>query len=307
MRNPRILAATGALALLALAACSATSGDDDAGATAEPAAAGRAELDGKLSDEDSADRGPDGGSGGDEESAGRIEVQTRAVIATGTVVLVDKDLSRVRGEIDRLLGRYGGYVSDEATFNEPEGRTSESRLTLRVPSRHFATVMGGFAEIAKVQSTQTKAEDVTTEVIDVDSRVKTHETSLQRLRAFLSRTQEINAMIRLEGEIATREAQLESLRAQQKYLSDQTSLGTITVTLQTPEKSAEKKKDDNGFVAGLNDGWNALQDSFTVLATGLGAALPFLVVLTLVAAPVWLLVRKRSPGRVLVDEVGEAG
>lgn len=305
MRSHGFLAATGVLALLALGACGVGSDNADGGGVAdsEPAASAPAETRGKAAGDDVTTRD----SSGDTGSAARTAVQTRAVIATGEVVLVDQDLGRVRGEIDRLLGRYGGYVSDEATFNGPKGDTSESRLTLRVPSRYFATVMSGFTEIAKVKSTTTSAEDVTTEVIDVVSRVKTHETSLQRLRTFLSRTQDINAMIRLESEIATREAQLESLRAQQKYLADQTSLGTITVRLQTPAKSAGDDTDDDGFLNGLKGGWRALESSVTVLATVLGAALPFLVVLALVAAPVWLLVRRRSTGRALVDEVGEAG
>jgi len=216
------------------------------------------------------------------------------VIFTGSVTVVDVDLARVRGEIDRLLGRYGGYVADEATFNDVAGRTSGSRLTLRVPADHFADLMTAFPEFTTVKDTETSAEDVTTEVIDVESRVKTQELSLERLRTFLRRTQDVNAMIRLESEIAQREAQLESLKAQQKYLTDQTSLGTITVTMKTP-KEAEEDQDDAGFLSGLEGGWNALQDSLTVTATVVGAALPFLALFALVGVPVWLVSRRRRP------------
>jgi hypothetical protein len=105
-------------------------------------------------------------------------------------------------------------------------------------------------------------------------------------------------MIRLESEIARREADLASLRAQQDYLSDQTSLATISVTMTTPEAAPKGKDDpleDAGFLAGLDGGWNALLDALVVVATVLGAVLPFGVVLAVLGVPflVWLRTARR--------------
>ena len=290
-------AAAAALVLIALAGCSA--GNDDSGGDggASVAAPAPAAPEREAVGDETQDSARNPSKGGSDGNAGRAAVQTRAIIATGTVTVVDDDLGEVRNNIDRLLGRYGGYVSDEATFNRADGTTSGSRLTLRVPFSHFDDVMDAFKTFTKVREAHTNAEDVTTEVIDVDSRVKTQELSLQRLRTFLGRTEDINAMIRLESEIAQREAQLESLKAQQKYLSDQTSLGTITVSMQTPETKPKSKKDDllegAGFFNGLDDGWNALKDVLLVAATVVGAVLPFGVVGALAGVPLWFVLRRR--------------
>jgi hypothetical protein len=217
----------------------------------------------------------------------------------GTVALHAEDLTAVRQELDRLLGRYGGFVADEKTSNDEDGATDRSVLTLRVPSRHFDAVMAAFDDMATVTDTGREATDVTTEVIDVASRIRTQEVSLHRLRGFLGEATDVNAMIRLESEIARRESDLASLRAQQEYLGDQTSLATVTVTMTTPATTTKPTEDDPledaGFLAGLGGGWEALQDVLVVVATVVGALLPFTVVLGVLGVPllVWLRTARR--------------
>jgi hypothetical protein len=298
-RLRRLLAGLVVGLALVLSACSAAPGEgggdaaSDAGGSmdAEVEAAAPDELNGSAADEDTA-------GGGDDRSAGRTAVETRRVISVGDVTLEADDLHEVRDEVDRLLGRYGGFVADERTSNDDEGATDRSVLVLRVPSRHFEAVMAAFEEFSTVTDTGRKATDVTTEVIDVESRIRTQEVSLDRLRRFLGRADDVNAMIRLESEIARREADLASLRAQQEYLDDQTSLATITVTMTTPEAAPERDDDpleDAGFLSGLSGGWNALLDVVVVLATVVGALLPFAVVLAVLATPllVWLRTARR--------------
>lgn len=230
--------------------------------------------------------------------AGRTEVQTRSVISTGEVQLEADDLTVVRSEIDRLLGRYGGFVAKEETRNDDEGRTASSTLQIRVSSAHFDDVMNAFSEFSTVVNRSSKAEDVTTEVIDVDSRIRTQEISLARLRKFLGQANRVVDVIRLESEIARREADLASLRSQQDYLADQTSLATITVRMALPADEVEEEDDplaDAGFLTGLRNGWEALTDVAVVAATAVGALLPFAIALGLVLVPlvVWLRTRNR--------------
>ena len=44
---------------------------------------------------------------------------------------------------------------------------------------------------------------------------------------------------------------------------------------------------DKGFLAGLKGGWNAFTAVFSALATAVGAMLPFLVLLAIIAVPLW--------------------
>ncbi|HET7241198.1 MAG TPA: DUF4349 domain-containing protein, partial [Gemmatimonadales bacterium] len=144
-----------------------------------------------------------------------------------------------------------------------------------------------------LRSAKRTSDDVTTEVIDIGVRVRAQEKSLERIELLLARAQNLRAIIAIESQLTRRQAELDSLKAQQAYLADQTSLSTITVFLERTEKAAKKVEKDEatGFVAGFQSGWDALGGAATVLATGLGAVLPFAVLLLLLGVPAWLLAR----------------
>lgn len=235
---------------------------------------------------------------GGDDGANRTVVQTRAVIRNGEIHVVTKDLTRARAAVDDLLQRHGGYLAGEDTTNDRRGRPQRSVLVLRVPEPAFGRVMSELGEVGRTERADRSSEDVTTEVIDVDTRVATQEASLRRLRSFLRQATNVDDMIRVESEIATRQAALESLKAQQKYLADQTSMSTITAHLRTPAAPApEKPEEDAGFLAGLSDGWTALKDVLVGAATVTGLLLPFAVLIGLLAVPAWLLLRTAARRR----------
>ena len=275
------------VAAFLLAACSGGGTTADGGGSSEDAPAGASDS---VSARDlKAQAGVPGVPGA--RSVGRTAPLEREVIRTGEATLRAEDVPGLRDDVGRLVDRFGGYVASERSVNDDAGRLVEDRLVLRIPSSRFDQLMSELAEVATVLQPSTKTEDVTTEVIDVDSRIRTAEVSLDRLRSFLRRSNDVNALIRLESEIAEREADLASLRAQQDYLEDQTSLATLTVTLQRPPNDEPGDDDDGGFLAGLSGGWDALMGVLVVTATLVGAVIPFVLVAALVGVPVLLVLR----------------
>jgi len=218
-------------------------------------------------------------------------LQTRAVISTGTVTLRSKDVGQARFDVQKVVDAHRGEISDEQTATDTEGEVDRSRLVIRVPSQFFDEVMTELGEVAELRSAKRTSEDVTTEVIDIDVRVRAQEKSLERIELLLARAQSLRDIIAIESQLTRRQAELDSLKAQQAYLADQTSLSTITVFLEKQVKPKAEEPDEAGFLAGLESGWTALGRATTVLATGLGAVLPFLVVLVLLGVPTWLLTR----------------
>jgi len=295
----------GAVVLVALAGCSSgaesMSGSDADGGmgsslTAQemPAPAGGQRAGGDVAGKGAAD----GLTAESERSqtapgtANRPEVATRAVIRKGEISVVTKEMNRARVEIEDMLGRHGGYLASEDTSNDRKGRPERSVLVLRVPEPAFDEVMTELAKVGRTRDADRRSEDVTTQVIDVDSRVATQEASLARLRRFLDQATDVDDMIRVEAEIAERQAELESLKAQQKYLRDNTAMSTVTVRLRTPAAPPpQPAEEDTGFLAGLEDGWQVLKVVLVGAATVAGVLVPFSIAIALVGVPVWLLVR----------------
>ncbi len=223
-------------------------------------------------------------------------LQTRAVVRTGELSLASKDPGAVLARVQGLLVRVGGTVQKERTTHTRSGRVEDSTLVVRVPVARFETTRRQLSRLGRVLDSTESAQDVTTRVIDNRERVRTLQTSLDRLQRFQRAATDTKDLLSIEQQITDRQAELQSLTAQRDYLASQTSMSTLTLRLTRPEVTPQTPGalDDAGFGSGLSGGWHALVAVAVVGLTGLGAAIPFAPVLALVALLAWWLRRRRS-------------
>jgi hypothetical protein len=219
----------------------------------------------------------------------------RAIVSSGTVSLTSKDVGAARRDVQRIVDAQGGEVTEEDTETDDEGETSYARMVLRVPSSAFDEAMQALEDVAVLRSSNRGSEDVTTQVIDTGVRVRAQEASLKRVELLLARAKTLKDIIWIESQLTNRQAELDSLKSQQTWLQDQTSLSTITVdiTAQHDAKAEEPDDEPAGFLTGLEEGLDALAGTALVVATVVGALLPFAVVLLVLGVPAWLLLRRR--------------
>ena len=220
---------------------------------------------------------------------------SRAVISTGQISLHSTSIGRARTELMRLVASWGGVIADEQSDSNDHGRIVDSTITLRVPTATFSKAMNDLARLGKVEEQSRTSEDVTTKVIDNAARVRAAERSIRQIELLLGRAEELRDIITIESDLARRQADLDSLKSQQAWLEDQTSLSTITVQLNQPAGVAPEEDEARGFVAGLSGGWDAFTGSAGVLLTVVGALLPFLALVALLGLPVWWYLRRRRP------------
>src|SRR3546814_4195017 len=90
--------------------------------------------------------------------------------------------------------------------------------------------IGDLAELARATRSE---EDVTTQVIDNDVRIRAQEKSLKRIEVLLAQADDIAQIVRIESELSTRQANLDSLKQQQTWLKDQTRSEEHTSELQS--------------------------------------------------------------------------
>ncbi|MCW2780600.1 MAG: hypothetical protein JWR35_1049 [Marmoricola sp.] len=220
-------------------------------------------------------------------------VETRAVISKGQISLQAKDVEKTRFNLQRLLDGWNGTIASDESSADSKGRTVDERLVLRVPSASFGTAMTEIAKLGKLTDQSRTSEDVTTQVIDNSVRVRAQKLSLARIEALLAQAKNLNQIIAIEDQLSSRQADLDSLESQQKYLADQTTLSTITVYLSAHPKAVVHKEKKHGFVGGLDTGWTAFKDSAVAVLTAVGAVLPFAVLIGLIGVPVGLVLRRR--------------
>jgi hypothetical protein len=274
-------------AALALTGCSGAN-DSGGSSSADKAAAGQSD----------AKEGAAAGNGArGAKATAPPQLTTSHIIRTASLTVQVKDVPKALDEARTTTENAGGYVGDESTTRDEKGR-ERTRVVLRVPVDKYDEVLADLQGAGKLLDRTSKAQDVTDQVVDVDSRIKSQRASVARVRELMDRATKLSDVVTLEGELSSREADLEALLAQQASLKDRTSLATITVSLsETPVKKAAQEDDGPGFVDALAGGWDAFVTMLRWIAVTLGAVLPFAALVALIVL-VWLRgVRPRLPRR----------
>ena len=312
--------AAGALAFLIVAVVAAgcsssgvdeSSSNDDAApaqfsdeaATSDTGGAGAGDSAGGATSADA----PTDAAGSGVDPAVAAASANRDMILTGSIAVVVEDLDRAVTRVGRIATGAGGLV-----FGEQTSRTTDpgSVLTLKVPPASFERVLDDVAALGEAEDRQIGSEDVTSQVVDLDSRIATAEASVDRLRALILRAEDIQDIAVLENELLNRETTLETLRGERRTIGDQVALATITVTLTpTPDSPDTPREDPDelpGFLDAFQGGWDALVKAASVVGLVVAALLPWLPFVLLAWAIVhvvrrWL--RRHHPA----DEFGTGG
>ena len=207
----------------------------------------------------------------------------RALVWNAAMTIDTTDVPGVLSKIRDVAATHQASVSDESS---KLGDNPRGRLTIKSPPRELKALQDDIAALGTVTERTQKAQDVTLQVVDLDSRIKTQQESVARTRDFMTRTQNLSELSQMEGELTRRQADLESMIAQQQSLANQVGLATLTVSVeQTPAapKPAPVVKTGKGLVAripgvghALAVGGRAAWVVLRVIAVGLAYGLTFI-------------------------------
>jgi hypothetical protein len=212
----------------------------------------------------------------------------RQVVRTATVNLTTDHVSDTVAKIRAAAAGVGGYSSDENSSDD------HGTLTLKVPADKLDAVLKTIGSYAKVTSQSEHAEDVTDQMVDVTSRLATQRASVDRVRALMDKATSLSDITQIEGELTKREADLESLEQRHDTLAAQVAMSTVTVDVSKSDAPPPPPAEQAGFLSALAAGWHALLATFNGIGVGVGALLPFLVVIGVPAAAVYVVLRQRK-------------
>jgi hypothetical protein len=213
----------------------------------------------------------------------------REVITTGQVTITAEEPIVAADEAIRITAAAGGRVDARTEQAPVNGDKGSATLTLRLPSATLTASIDKLKKLGDVEQISLASLDVTTQARDIDARITALEAAVGRLLALLSTASDTKTLIELETAVSERQAELESLTSQRRYLSDQVSLSTIELTLISV---ADAPIDEPvNFWTGLSTGWSSLVAAASGLLIVVGVLLPWLVVGGIIAAAIVVIVR----------------
>ncbi|MEC4034130.1 DUF4349 domain-containing protein [Myroides odoratimimus] len=193
------------------------------------------------------------------------------IVKEGNIRFETSNAQETRANIVASSKKLNGYLSQDTS--NVYGNRTEHTIVIRVPAKNFETLLEGVTQTAtKVDSKNINALDVTEEFIDVEARIKTKKEIEERYKELLKRANTIDDILRIERELGTLRADIESFEGRLKYLKSRISLSTLTVTFY------EKGESTTGFgyevSSAFGSGWSNLL-SFVI---GLFYIWPFILI-----------------------------
>jgi hypothetical protein len=285
-----------------LGGCSASSmsgaaGSSDSAAKTAGEATGQAAVAAPAAS-GAARRGP-GGQGGTGTTA-RL-APAASIIYTAQLTVRAGSVGSAAAQAAQIAQDAGGYVSSETTSANPD-HPSEATATVQVKipvASYPATLRQLASQLGRQLSLHQQAQDVTQQVADVNSQVISAEAAIAQLRTLLSHAGSVGELLSVQNQINQEESTLESMQAQQRALSRQTSYATVTLTLLGPKAKppVHRPKAPPTLAGGFGAGWHALRITVSWTLAFLGAIVPFAAVLAVAGFAVyrgrrWLTRRK---------------
>jgi Domain of unknown function (DUF4349) len=207
-----------------------------------PPPGGRAKAD-RDSDgiPDSMDKCPEGGGGGDGCPTAASAIPSSATSAGGAKAAAtdapERDLQKLiytahltmavfqveaaLGKVEAIAREVGGYLSQR----------EDREITIRVPRGRFDESIERVEATGDVLHRDIKAEDVTDEFFDLQTRLKNARVMRERLVVLLGKAA-VKEAIDIEKELGRITEEIERMEGKLKLLGDKIAYSTITVSLQ---------------------------------------------------------------------------
>jgi hypothetical protein len=279
-RRRFVASVLGLIALLAVLAACSGGGEKSSGSTAGGGMGGVArEPAPDVAATNAAAAAASGGPAGKAVDA-TASGTDRSIVRTAQMAVRVKDVDAAANRVVALADQAGERVDGDQRTSD--GKDRSAVLILRVRPAHLNAVLASIGGLGTEVSRNVKGQDVTTTAVDLNARIAALQTSVNRLQQFLSQSTTVPNLIALEKDLSDRQAQLDSLRAQQRALTDQVALASLTVTVTKVDAPVPppvaKASGPAGFGHAISSGWNGLVTTVRYLLAGVGYALPLTAV-----------------------------
>lgn len=184
---------------------------------------------------------------------------------------------KIREDAVAIASAAGGYVQSESSGRDDDGLT-HATLTLRIPAAAFDEVMNDVSSLGEVTSAQVSTSDVSAEYVDLESRLRHLQAEEAFYLSLIGEAKTVQEMISIREHLSSVQLEKERVQGRMNYLDRQVEFSTLTLSVdEMGEEGGE------GFWGSVAKAFKAFGRGLRALALGFFYALPYLVVILLVA------------------------
>jgi len=197
--------------------------------------------------------------------------------------------------IHALIDRHRGFIQHSNISGigqvdwqgNPLGRHAD--FSIRIPATAYRAVIHGLEGLGTVGHLSETATNVSGEYADIASRLASLRVQEERILAMLERADTLADMIELEARLGELIFQIERFTAQRNHLDHQITYSTIELWI-TEVLEGQPLDEPGGVLATFTSSLGVMGEVGHGLIHFLAAAVPWLIVLALIALPAWRII-----------------
>lgn len=230
----------------------------------------------------------------------------RDIVKTASMSITTGNPAAVADKAVSLAGDAGGRIDSRSEDAGSSSGRAHISLALRVPAAKLEGTLDEFKKLGTVQSVEVRADDVTSQRVDLDARITALQTSVDRLLGIMREAKDPEALIKAEDALSQRQADLDSLRAQRTQLGDQIDYSTVNLDI-TAEQIGGPAPQYQGFWGQVERGWHGLVSVASGAVMVFGLLLPWLAAVVIAAVIIVAVIRLTSSRTGQPSATGQAG
>src|SRR5574341_846500 len=159
------------------------------------------------------------------------EPQEPMIVKNGEIEIVVEDTGVAIERISQIAADGGGYVLSSQAWSSGEDHSAAMVIAVQVDQ--FETAMRRIRDLAMdVVFESSSGQDVSTEYVDLQSRLRNLEATRDRILTFLERAETVEEALAINAELSEIEAQIEQVQGRMQYLAGRAAYSTITISIE---------------------------------------------------------------------------
>lgn len=225
------------------------------------------------------------------------------LIYTADINLQTTEFDEATAKLAKLVSDMGGYFESSSVNNYSSYRYGG--YTVRVPAKNFDAFCSQVGQLCQLTYINRSAQDVSENYYDLETRLKTQQTKLERLQELLAKAETMEDIITIESAISDTELNIEWLTGDLRHYDSLVGYSTVNISLDEVYRLDDVEQPAIGFgakmAAALKNGCSSfvwsLQSFLLGVAYNWVGWLIFLVIAAVAVVVVVRVIRRRRKRR----------
>ena len=205
-------------------------------------------------------------------------------------------------DLNKMVTDCGGFIENSSVtgndfYSQHNGYATyrSAQYTFRIPVDKFKSFTENLSTLGNVPYSSSNAENITMQYTDTESRLTAYKTKETRLLELLAQADSMEDILAIESALTDVQYQIESLTSQIRSWDSLISYSTLSITVNEVSLYTEDSTSTLSYGQQLKEAFirsiNGVGRFFKGFFKFLVGAFPVLVVLAIIAVPVFFIVR----------------